>query len=332
MVLLRNALFFMCGALMLALPAAVFAQVDPSIAPFTLSVNPTYPTPYGQATVSVQSTSLDLSASTMVASVNGTQVYQGDVRPFSITIGAPGAATTVKVTVTNGGTNYSESLSVTPGDVALVLEPQSSAPALYKGEPLIPMAGSVRAVAVPNFHTAAGTPIDPNTLSYVWTVDGTTFQNSSGIGRSSVLVAVPAIQYRQSTVSVVVKTTNGAEVGSASADITGNQPIVRMYQSDPLLGVLFDHALGSTFSISGSEISFFGVPFSFSSSGGGPALSWSVGGSQAQTGSSLTLRPQGSGAGSAALSFTATNANTNEMATANSTLSFGSGGSTIFGL
>jgi hypothetical protein len=248
-----------------------------------------------------------------------------------VTIGAPGTETSIEVTLTSDGQTYDESLSFDAGDVALMLEPQATAPVLYPGEPLIPNAGNVRAVAVADFYSASGVPLNPATLSYTWTLDDTTL-DSSGIGKTSVLVPIP-LQYRDSVVSLVVKTVDGSEVAGATETIAGNQPTVRVYQNDPLLGILFDHAIPDAFAISGSEVSFFGAPFSFSTENGSPTLSWTLGGSPAQTGSSLTLRPQGSGAGTAALSLSANNQSTLESAVANVSLSYGSSQSTgLFGL
>lgn len=308
---------------------SAFAQ---GVEPFSLSVNPRYPAPFGTAVVTPLSTILDLSVSTMVASVNGTKVYEGNIQPFSITLGAPGTKTEVSVVITSGAKTYTKVLPLVPGDVALVIEPQSSAPPLYPGKPLIPRSGSVRVVAVTDFRSGSGAAISPSTLSYAWTVDDATLQTSSGFGKNSLSVSVP-LQHRSRNVTVLVKTADGSQVGGKTLRISGNEPSVRMYESDPLLGVRFERALEDSFSIGESEVSLFGVPYSFGREGGAPTMSWLLNGSEAQLGPSLTLRPQGAGEGSASVSLSARKTATLEQATAALTLMFGaSSGGGFFGL
>lgn len=317
--------------------AMFFAVATPTFAAgvpaFTLSINPRYPAPYSTAVVTPLSTVLDLSISTMSVTVNGVATYQGNVQPFPAKISAPGTKTSIVVTLTSGGQKYTEGLTLTVGDVALVKEPRSTSHPLYPGKSLVPLSGSVRVVAVPDFRTSTGVRLNPATLAYTWTVDNAILQNSSGIGKDSIIVAVP-LQYRERIVSVVVKTQDGTQVSGGSVPIAGTEPTVRVYENDPLLGIRFDRALMGTFSIGGGEVSLFGVPYSFSTDGGAPAMSWLLNGSGAQQGRVLTLRPQGSGQGSASLSFSANKQSTFESASTNLSVSFGNteGGGGIFGL
>ncbi len=300
-------------------------------APVTLSISQTYPAPYSQITVTPRSTTIDLAASTLKASVNGAVVYEGSTQPFSVTLGASGTKTSITAAVTTNGRTYTETTTLVPQDVALVLEPLGSAPVLYAGKPLVSLEGQVRVVAVTDFRTASGARIKPSALSYTWTVENTIVQNSSGIGKDSLVVDTP-LQYRQRSVSVVVKTTDGTLVSGGSLTFSGTEPSVRVYESDALLGIRFERALSGTFSIPGSEISLFAAPYSFSRKGGAPAISWFLNGASAQTGNLLTLRPQGSGQGTASLSVTAQKAGLLESASSALSLTFGSSGNGIFGL
>jgi hypothetical protein len=282
--------------------------------------------------LSVTSTTLTLANATLSVSVNGTNVYQGNVQPVAVAIGGPGQTTTITATVVSQGQSYSSSIAVDPGDVSLVEEPIASAPPLYAGKPLVPMSGEVRLVAVANFRTASGAAINPSTLSYTWMQGDTTLGSASGIGKSVAIVDTP-LEYRAGDYSVTVSTQDGTEVGSGSVSITAESPTVRIYASDPLLGIEFDHALGGSFAIAGPEATFYAAPYSFSLADGAPALSWFVGNSSAQSGSTITLRPTGSGAGTSALSVSASESQLYENASANLSLSYGaSGGTGLFGL
>ncbi len=322
---------FALTSLALLLPLFAAAQSVGSTAPFTISVSPQNLAPYSSASISVLSTSLDLPNATMTVSVDGAKTYTGNVQPVAVPLGGSGSRTTVKVTLTTNGQPYTASVVLVPQDVALVAEPVSSAPALYPGKPLVPLEGATRVVAVANLRTASGKPIDPAALAYTWTVDGTVEGNASGIGKEAILVASP-LEYRSRDISVSVSSQDGTLGGGAALSLTPQEPTVRIYGEDPLLGILFDHAFTGTAALTGSEASLFGAAYSFPTSGGAPSLTWYLNGATAQTGSTLTLRPTGSGQGSAGVSLSAT-AGTYANANASLTLTFGAQPSTnLFGL
>ncbi|MFI5260257.1 MAG: hypothetical protein ACHQU0_00450 [Candidatus Paceibacteria bacterium] len=323
-------------ALALLLPGVAAAQslggtASVNTDPFTVSVAPQYPAPMNAATLSFISSTLDLTNATMTVSVGSKQIYQGSVQPVILTTGKAGSVTTAKVTITSAGTPYTQSVVIQPEDVSLIAEPISSAPVLYPGKPLVPLEGSTRIVAMASFADAAGKKIDPATLSYSWTVDGALIADSSGIGKSSILVASP-LQYRLRDVSVVVQSQIGSLAGGSAMSLDPVAPSVRVYENDPLLGIRFDRALAASYTIRGAEASLYAAPFSFPTTGGTPLLHWFLNGTSAQTGNLITLRPSGNGQGSASLSLTAGSGTS--LATANLSLLFGAAPSSnlFFGL
>lgn len=325
------------GALAIALvvPTVTAAQslgdISSATTPFTVATSPQYPLPHGQVTLSFLSSSLDLASATVSVTAGGKKIYQGAVRPVSVTLGNSGNITNVTATISLGNARYSQSLSVQPQDVALVVEPVSSAPPLYPGKSAVPLEGDARIVAVANLQTAMGRSLDPASLSYSWTVDGIQIANSSGVGKTAIMVATP-LQYRSRDVSVAVISPDGSLVGGASVSLSSQEPLVRLYENDPLLGIRFERALSTSFVIGGSESTLYAAPFSLPTTSGAPLLRWFLNGEAAQTGGSITLRPAGSGRGRASLSFTAS-AGSYTTAAANLSLSFGaSSGSNFFGL
>ena len=105
------------------------------------------------------------------------------------------------------------------------------------------------------------------------------------------------LEYRSSSVSVVVQSQDGTLVGGDTlfAGHWPSDPSVRIYENDPLLGILFDHALSDTYAITGAEDNLYAAPFALPTSSGAPLLQWFLNGDAAQTGDSITLRPTGSG-------------------------------------
>ncbi|MDE2021920.1 MAG: hypothetical protein KGI71_03345, partial [Patescibacteria group bacterium] len=218
-----------------------------------------------------------------------------------------------------------------PEDVALVAEPISSAAPLYPGRPGVPLEGSTRVVAVANLRNTKGNVIAPGTLSYAWTVDGTNIESDSGIGKDAIVVESP-LRYRSRTISVTATSQDGSLVGGASLSLSPVDPSIRIYENDPLLGILYDHALSNQYSIPGAESTLYAAPFSFPTTDGAPSLQWFLNGNAAQTGNSITLRPTGSGQGNASLSIVSS-AGSYTTATANLSLLFGAAASSnTFGL
>ena len=320
-------------AVAIILPLAALAQSieTASLETFSVSIDPQYPSPLSQADISVQSSSIDLANSTMTVSVAGKNLYKGAVRAVAVQVGKAGSITKVKVTITSAGSSSSQTVSIEPQDVALIAEPVSSSPPLYPGSPLVPLEGDVRVVAVANFANSAGTPLDPSTLSYSWTVDGTQIADSSGIGKQAIIVASP-LEYRSRAVSIAITSQDGSLVGGDDLSLTALDPTVRVYENDPLLGILYEHALSGNYTISGAEDTLYAAPFSFPTSNGAPSIQWFLNGNAAQTGNSITLRPTGSGQGSASLSVVASGGQT-ARATEALSLTFGATpGTGLFGL
>lgn len=298
---------------------------------FTVSASPQYPAPNSQVTLSFLSSSIDLTNATLAVSVSGKNIYQGSVRPVAVTIGKAGSITPIVATISSGGASYRQTLSIQPQDVSLIAEPVSSSPPLYPGKSFVPLDGSIRVVAIANLRGANGQTLNPNTLSYSWTVDGVQIANSSGIGKATVIVASP-LQYRARDISVVVMNQNGSLVGGANLSLSATDPLVRVYVNDPLLGIRFEKALSGSYTISGSEATLYAAPFSLPTTNGAPLLQWFLNGSAAQTGNSITLRPTGSGRGNASLSLTAST-DIYSLATINLSLIFGTTPSfNLFGL
>jgi len=318
--------------LVCALPTLAGAQALGGVAtPFTLSVAPNNPVPYGRVTVTPVPNQIDIANATMTVIVGGKKVASGNAGPATITLGAPGVPVVVVVRLTSAGGVYTQQVIITPQGVVLVAEPLSSAPPLYKGKSLVPIGGSVRVVAVADMRTTGGKRLDPDTLSYAWTVDDVDFPGASGIGRKTAIIDSPLL-YRSQSVVVTVVSQDGRQAGGASIYLAAADPSVRIYERDPLLGIRFDHALSSTYVLQGAEVTLYAGLFSFPTALRAPSLQWFVNGMLAETTNLITLRPTGSGEGTASLSANGSSGG-EAIASTNLTVSFGSAsGGNLFGL
>ncbi len=309
--------------------------VGMDIDPISLTLSPASPAPHQPFTLSLESSTLNLANSTFSVSVNGKKVADGTGRtPVSLTAGAGGAPMSISVSVSSAGQTYQKTVVLRPAGLVLVTEPLSSAPILYPGKSGIPVMGGARIVAVPDFRTKDGTPIDPHTLSYTWRVDDSqTLVKDSGIGKNAVIVATP-LPYRTKTVAVTVQDQAGSLVASQSITLAPTDPTVRVYASDPLMGTLYEHALSSSYTMPGSDATFVAVPYGFPTDTNAPQITWYLNEQKSQTGERITLQPQGSGEGSEALAVSISTPATSARASANFQLLFKAEarGSGLFGL
>ncbi len=302
---------------------------------FSIVVNPTYPVPYNTFDLSIKSYSFNISNAVFTVTINGVRTASGTgATPVSLKATGPGAVMNIKVSVTARGKIYIKTLIIHPADVAVVVEPLTTTPTLYPGMPTMPSSGKIRVVAIPNFRNSNGVPISPQKLSYTWHIGDQTISTSSGIGRSVVIVSAPE-PYRNTKLSVTVQAQNYPEAAEGKITLAPGVPTVRIYKDDPLMGVLYDHALFGNQIITGAEASFVAEPYGFSTTNGLPDLVWYLNDIKAQTGNLVTLRPKGVGKGIATLSIKATKESSYESATDAITLEFGKAarnGLGIFGL
>jgi len=326
---MKAALSMLVLAMSVALPA--HAQDIGGADPLSLSINPQYPRPYQTVSIAPRSTLVDLSASTVRISVNGTPVYEGSgTQAASVRMGGLGERTTVTVTVTDpSGTVYTEEVVLRPAEVSLVLEPSSTSHPFYQGGGLVASEGRVRLIAMPDLRTAPGTRLPTSSLVYTWRLGDRILTDFSGIGKSTLIADAP-IRYRNAEITVTVTSPDSSLVGEARTLVSAVDPAVRVYRNDPLLGPDFDTALSGRFAMNDTEATFRAVGYFFAVP---PAFSWRVNDSNGGTDKDVTVRATGNGRGSAALSITATDPNTRFSAENRFSVDFGEeGGFGFFGL
>lgn len=299
----------------------VHAQELPGSDPLTLSVSPQYPRPYQSVSVAPRSTLIDLSASTVRITANGTQVYEGSgTQAATIRAGGLGERTTVVVTVTDpSGKVYTETWVLRPAEVSLILEPVSTAHPFYQGGGLVASEGRVRLVAIADLRSSAGTRLPAASLIYTWKLGNRILTDSSGIGRSTLIATAP-VRYRNADITVTVTSPDNSLVGEARTVVSATDPIARIYRNDPLLGPNFDNALSNRFSMPDTEATFRAVGYFFSVP---PAFSWTVNGSANGSDKDLTVRATGNGQGTARLGVTALETASRRNADATVTVDFG---------
>lgn len=309
----------------------VFAQGLPGTDPLTLVVSPQYPRPYQTVTIAPRSTLIDLSASTVRVSVNGSNVYEGSgTQATTVRTGALGERTTVVVTATDPqGSVYTKQVVLRPAEVSLVLESGLPGHPFYHGGGLVASEDRVRLVALADLRSAPSTRLSNTGLVYTWKVGNRILTDSSGIGRSTLIATAP-VRHRNADISVTVTSPDGALVGEARTVISPVDPVTRIYRNDPLLGPNFDVALTDRFSMPDTEATFRAIGYFFAVP---PVFSWTVNNATSGTDKDITVRATGSGQGTARLGLTAIESASRRSAESRVTIDFGSSnGFGFFGL
>lgn len=296
---------FLIALALLALPASAGAQaLLPGSDPFTVSVLPEYPKPYDNILIKTGSTLLNLAECVVTVSVNGTVVQEDSgTRPATARMSGPGSATVIKVSVKDpSGAVYTKELTLRAADVALVIEPTSTTHPFYEGAAMVAPEGRVRLVALPDFRTAAGTPIPAKDLVYTWKNGDQILNDQSGIGRS-VLDGVAPVRYRNAEITVTVTDKGHSFAGAASAVVAPTDPFILIYRTYPLLGTWFERAIGGSATLTDTEDSYRAVGYSFRNA---PSYAWTVNGQANETDDDITVRVTTPGSGTAQVAVTAT--------------------------
>lgn len=330
----------MSGALIL--PACAYAQTL-GIDPVQYVVSPEVPGPNEQVTIEAQGVGSFIGDANITWKLNGSTALSGTgARDFTFTTGALGSQTKVHVEINSPSQGtFTHDFTFVPSTVNLVWEADTTVPPFYAGKALYSAGSMLKVVAFPTV-VVSGTHVSAASLSYQWSVNGTPLTAQSGLGKNALSFQGDQLQAQE---DVAVEVYLGAsKVGYGEAVIPAQGPEILLYDADPLRGVLWDEALPSAISLTGSELTIAAVPYFFSNQSaraGALSYGWTLNGADT-TGPSaaqglLTLRQTGAGTGAAQLGVSVQNNQTDKLvqaATAALTLVFGqtSSGGSLFGL
>lgn len=303
--------------------------------PVQYTVSPEAPGPNQPVYISLAGIGSFLGDATISWQENGKTVSSGvGLVNHSVTTGGIGTVTNVTVTIvssTNG--TITHTFNFAPSVVYLVWESNTSAPIFYKGKSLYTPGSPLRVVAVP--FVASGKSLVPTSkLSFQWTRNDNLVPEQSGTGKNVFAFSGDQLLGAE-TVSVDV-ILSGTKVGHTEITIPASQPMVLLYDRDPLRGELLERALPASFTLHTSEITFQAEPYYFANASvaaGKVQYTWTLNG-QEMTGPDsarglLTLRQTGQGTSAATIGITAQNTDeSNYFQTADESLQMTFGQST----
>ncbi|MFA6458868.1 MAG: hypothetical protein WCV79_00500 [Candidatus Paceibacterota bacterium] len=257
---------FLTSTFLLFIFAFTQAQgISTNIQGIDLTVSNNSPAPGQTVTIKAESYVSDLNSSNITWKLNNVE-YKKGIGVTSVDIQAPalGKKLTVSiVAVTPEGRTMTTSVSLSSGNVDLILESDGYVPPFFQGKMPLVYQNNYRVIAMPHLADTSGKEYDPATLIYQWSKDSRLVQDQSGYGKQVFLWKDEMVP-RQRLISVKVLTRDGSVQAEKVIPIEAGSPLIVFYKDDPLYGTLFNNALENSVSLGKSgEISVLAVPFGF---------------------------------------------------------------------
>ena len=250
-----------CAFAFVALPAhAQFGLTDVGNA-LTIGFSPATPGPGDTVNLSVQSSLIDIQESDILWQANGKTVAQGKgVDSTKVAAGALGVETRIVVTVvTQDGASARAEARIIPTELDLLVDSDSYTPPFYRGWPRPSAGTNLHLQALPRFKR--GNALVPaSELTYTWRRNGEVLGSISGRGRAAALIPVEHL-FGTDTISVEARSADDQLSHISSISASANEPLLVLYEDDPLYGVLYHRALSASAFIPGAEATFAAVPF-----------------------------------------------------------------------
>ena len=164
---------------------------------------------------------------------------------------------------------------IRPADVDMLWEAYTYTPPFYKGKALNSTNSVIKIVAIPHLINSDGARISPQNLIYEWKIRDELYEDLSGVGKNTYAFQTDIIPTKE-TMGVGVKSVDGLSSASGQVTLISSEPKIVVYESNPLLGILFNTAFKNTI-LSENETILSAYPFFFSTkNSSGVDYSWRV--------------------------------------------------------
>jgi len=271
-----------------------------------LSVSPRYPDANQVVKVRLENYGVNLNTLEITWSLNGVIMEKGvGDKDFEFTIGSLGSASSVRVS----SSQFTKTIQVRPSRINLIWQAHTYTPPFYKGKALYTHQSKVDIIAIPSFVSSTGALINPDTLVYKWTRNGTILGNQSGYGKR-VLSTAGGTLAKPLTIEVEASTIDGVLKNVQVLELKAVQPHIILYENHPLYGVMYNQSVPNTFTLTSQEIYLSSTPYFFETNQkNGPTLSyeWKMNGqkipNQIDPSSLILRRPEGNNGGVAIISL-----------------------------
>mgnify|MGYP007100934271 FL=1 len=247
----------------LVLPLFTHAQFLGNLNGVTINLTPQHPRPHQTVEATVRSGNVDVSSATIVWLIND-ELLQQESGGTSFIFETPAEGQMQQLTVlvkTIDGQVLSDTVAIRPASVTLLWEARTWTPPFYKSRALYTPGSTIVVEARASIEGSDGRKYEPNELLYTWRRNDSVLGNQSGLGKSTLIIEGPKF-FSDDVMSVEVSTPDRSIIATSAALIETRDPLVLLYEEDPLLGVVYnrsvenDHVFRAT-----QQISLVAAPF-----------------------------------------------------------------------
>ncbi len=235
------------------------AQTIPVADDTQVFITPQFPGPNELVSIRIENYNQDLNALEISWTLDGKFQKKGVAeKNFQFTTKGLGSVSNIKIS----STAFSKEIIIRPTGMDLMWQTNGYTPPFYKGKAMYTYQSFVDFIAMPYFTTTSGTQIDPKTLVYKWSRNGTPLGNVSGYGKN-IFKTNGGVLAKPLTVSVEVSTIDGSMKSQKTVSLKSNEPEIVFYENHPLYGILYNKAIPSQFDMSKKELSISSAPYFF---------------------------------------------------------------------
>lgn len=235
------------------------AQTIPTPDNTQFTITPEHPGPNETVNIQIENYTQDLNTLEISWSLDGKFQKKGiGDKKFQFTTGSLGSVSKISVS----SSAFSKEINIRPTGLDLVWQTKSYTPPFYKGKALYAYQSLVDFVAMPSFMTSSGATIDPKTLVYKWTRNGSVLGDVSGYGKN-VLSTSGGVLAKPLSIDVEVSTIDGSMHAKKGVELQGMQPEVLLYENHPLYGIMYNKVTPPQFTLATKEISLSSAPYFF---------------------------------------------------------------------
>lgn len=174
----------------------------------------------------------------------------------------------VSVQIITGEANIvTNTWNFNPKDTTIIWEAKTYTPPFYKGKSLYSPESTLVLNAI---DLTAKNPLTNTYNNYVWKIEGEVKGDLSGVAKNTyvykgdLLMQEPLFQVMTSPISTYNKQNNDVVDALASLRVQTLKTEIFTYESDPLLGVLFNKQIGSDYTLKDDEGGLVSYPLYFS--------------------------------------------------------------------
>lgn len=261
------------------------AQINQQDISFTS--DPEIPGAFQDVTITIDSYLTNINRAFVVWKKDGkTELSGTGADTFTFTTGDIGQKTAIDIALAlSSGETVQKRLIFNPAETNLIWEGASSyTPPFYRGRALPTSEGYIRVVAIPQINNT-GTVANVNNFVFRWTRNETVEPESSGFNKSALIFQQSYLNERED-IEVTGQDNNSGATAKGKINVPIFKPKVLLYTRDPINGIDWDHAIGSTYDVTNAEKTLLAIPYFFSP---GSQLSnqlkytWSINDDEVQT-------------------------------------------------